>query len=298
LTVRAFKLCYDGTRRPIDPNHAFGVAEAGAPVVLEGALAESGYLRRFTDLYLDEIAAMNSATDAETLRTRGLERLHDVLDADDVAALIGRLDKRAASLAIPLSRALVAAASSPPRPHYFICGRTWIRAAVPYRVVENSPHILETGHLFGHLLPTEPHRDVSVTHPRNTLSLWSAIGPVREGNTVKLFEGSETAPGRTITPSLIPGDVLVFNGDILHGSVRNDTDETRISIGTRILRGRRLRFGPGPHWRPWYDASLVDTPLAPIATLQSRLSPAALRRWRGRRAWRKQERARAAAPVS
>jgi hypothetical protein len=296
--MRAFELDYDGTRRPIESEHAVEAAEAGAVVVLEGALAESGYLTRFMDLYLDEIGAMTSPAVAGTLRTRGLEHLHCVLDPDDVAALIGRLDKRATPFAVPLARALVEAATSPPRPHYFICRRTWIRAAVPYRFVENSPRILESGHLFGHLLPTEPHRDVWFTHPRNTLSLWSAVGPVRPGNTVQLFEGPETAPGRAITPSLAPGDVLMFNGDTLHGSVRNDTDETRVSIGTRIVRGRRLRFGPGAHWRPWYDASLVDTPLAPLATLQSRLSPAALRRWRAGRAWRKQERARAETPVS
>jgi hypothetical protein len=296
--VRAFELDYDGTRRPIESEHVVVATEAGAVVVLEGALAEAGYLTRFTDLYLDEIGAMTSPTVAGVLRTRGLEHLHEVLDANDIVALIERLDKRAASLAIPVSRALVAAASSPPRPHIFICGRTWIRAVVPYRLVEHSPDILHTGHLFGHLLPTEPHRDYSVSHPRNTLSLWSAVGPVRERNTLKLFEGSETAPGRTITPSLAPGDVLVFNGDRLHATVRNDTDETRVVVGHRILLGRRLRFGPGAHWRPWYDDSLLDTPLAPLATLQSRLSRAALRRWRARRAWRKQERARATTPVS
>jgi hypothetical protein len=297
--VRAFELDQDGTRRVLEPEHAVGAAEAGTPVVLEGALAESGYLPFFRDLYLDEIGAMTSPAAAGMLRRRGLERLHDVLDADDVATLIVRLDKRAASVALPLARILVEAATPDRRRrHYFICRRTWIRAVVPYRLVEKQPHILEAGHLFGHLLPTELHRDTWVTHPRNSLSFWSAVGPVREGNTVQLFEGSGTAPGRAITPPLDPGDVLMFNGDTLHASVRNDTNETRVSVGTRVVRGRRLRFGPGPHWRPWYDASLIDTPLAPLATVQSRLSPAALRRWRARRAWRKQESARAATPVS
>src|SRR3989440_2369169 len=294
--MRAFELGHDGTRRSIESELAVGAAEAGAVVVLEAAFAESGYLTRFTDLYLDEIGAMTSPAIAGTLRTRGLEHLHDLLEPDDVAELIARLDKRAASFALPVARALVEAASPFPPTHYFICGRTWIRAVIPYQLVENVPHILEMGHLFGHLLPTAPHRDVWVTHPRNTLSLWCAVGPVREGNTLKLFEGSETEPGRAITPSLAPGDVLVFNGDTLHGSVHNDTSETRVSIGTRIVRGRRLRFGPGPHWRPWYDASLVDTPLAPLATGQSRLRPAALRRWRARREWRKQDRKQAAPP--
>jgi hypothetical protein len=295
--MHAFELDHDGNRRSIETAHAVAAARSGGIVVVERALAELGYLTRFTDLYLDEIGAMTSPQVARSLRERGLERLHDVLEPDDVAVLIGRLDKRAAAFALPLARALVESGSAPPRPHYFICRRTWIRAVVPYRLVENSP-LLETGHLSGHLLPTEPHRDVSLTHPRNTLSLWSAVGPVREGNTVAVFEGSETAPGRAVIPPLAPGDVLVFNGDSLHATVRNDTDETRVSIGTRVVLGRRLRFGPGDHWRPWCDASLVDTPFAPFASLQSRLNIAALRRWRARREWRKRERARAATQAS
>ncbi len=86
-----------------------------------------------------------------------------------------------------------------------------------------------------------------------------------------------------LTPSLAPGDSLVFNSDLLHESVRNETDETRVSIGTRVALGRRLRFGPGTHWRPWYDPALLDTPFTRFATLQSRLTPAALRRWRWQR---------------
>jgi hypothetical protein len=295
--MRAFELDHGGTRRAIEMECVLAAAESGAIVVLQRALVESGYLARFTDLYLDEIGAMTSPEVARTLRERGLERMHDVLEPDAVAALIGRLDKRAAVFALPLSRALVEAGSSTPRPHYFICGRTWIRAVIPYRLLENTP-LLQTEHLFGHVLPTDLHRDTWVTHPRNTLAFWGAVGPVREGNTLALFEGSEAVPGRALTPSLAPGDVLVFNGDSLHASVRNHTDETRVSIGTRIVRGRRLRFGPGAHWRPWYDASLVDTPLAPLATLQSRLNRAALRRWRARRAWRKQERTPAATPAA
>jgi hypothetical protein len=295
--VRAFELDYDGTRHAIETGHAVAAADAGTPVVLEGVLTESGFLPRFTDLYLDEIAALSSAGVARDLRARGLERMHDHLSPESVAELIQRLDRRAAELALPLSRALVEATTSPPRPHYFVCGRTWIRALVPYSLVERSPQLLETGHLFGHLLPTELHRDVWSSHPRNTLAFWSAVGPVREGNTLALCDDGDDALGRALKPALAPGDVLLFNGDSLHGSVRNDTDETRVSIGVRVVLGRRLRFGPGEHWRPWYDAALVDTPLAPLASLQSRISTAAVRRWRARRKWRKQEQTRTATPT-
>jgi hypothetical protein len=288
--MRALELRFDGSRRAIETNRALVTAEAGVPVLLEGALDELGYLTPVTDLYLDEIGAMTSVRVARSLRAIGLERMHDYLAPDQVAELIPRLHGRALDLSIPLVRTLVEATTSNPRPHDFICARTWIRAAMPYRLVEKYPEILQAGHLGGHLVPVTPHRDVDVTMPHDSLSLWSAVGPVREGNTISLFEDSEADPARSITPSLAPGDMLVFNGDCLHSSVRNDTDETRVAIGNRVVLGRRLRFGSGTHWRLWYDASMLDTPLAPFATLQSRLSRAALRRWRWRRAWEKQQR--------
>jgi len=287
--VRAFAVDFDGSRTAIPTERAMAVARAGIPVRLEGALSELGYLAEIADLYLDEVQAMTSASAAQTLRSEGLERMHDVLDAEQVAELIPRLHARSVELAEPIVRSFVEATTSAPHPHYFFCRRTWIRATVPYRLVETRPKILQTGHLFGHLLPTQRHRDIDVTLPRGSISIWSAVGPVCEGNSITVFEGSEACPGRSITPSLAPGDAMIFNGDLLHASVRNETDETRVAVGHRVLLGRRLQFGTGTHWRPWYDAAMLDTPLAPFASLQSRLSRAALRRQRWKRKWAKQQ---------
>lgn len=288
--MRAFEADFDGSRNAIPTEHALQAARTGTPVFLEGALTDLGYLGTVTDLYLEEIEAMTSASVAGTLRAEGLQRMHDVLDAEQIAELIPRLHGRSVELAEPIVCSFVEATTSPPRPHYFVVRRTWIRATVPYRLVEHRQAILETGHLFGHLLPTQRHRDIDVTLPRHSISIWSAVGPVCEGNSISVFEGSDASPGRAITPSLAPGDVMMFNGDLLHASVRNETDETRVAVGHRVVLGRRLRFGSGTHWRPWYDASMLGTPLAPFASLQSRLSRAAVRRWRWQRRWNKQQR--------
>lgn len=296
--MRAFEVDFDGSHRAIPAEHALRAARAGTPVLLEGALVDLGYLGTVTELYLDEIEAMTSASVAQRLRADGLQRMHDVLEPAQIAELIPRLHARAVELAEPIVRSFVEASTPAPRPHYFVARRTWIRAAVPYRLVETCPDILETGHLFGHLLPTQRHRDVDVTLPRDSLSIWSAVGPVCAGNSISVFEGSEASPGRSITPSLAPGDTMIFNGDLLHASVRNETDETRVAVGHRVALGRRLRFGTGTHWRPWYDAAMLETPLAPFASLQSRCSRAALRRWRWKRSWTKQQRASVSAVAS
>lgn len=285
--MRALELSLDGTGRVIETRTALSAARAGRPILLEGALSGFGLLQLLIDRFIDEAAALTSPERGEYLRSAGVQRLHDVLTPDQVVELISRMDRSMPRDSVRLARAVVRATSPLPAPHYFICARTFVRAQIPLRLLETCPHLLAAKHLEGHLRPTAPHRDVQLTHPRGSLSIWCAVGPVRVGNTLALFdeEGS-----RTIAPVLQPGDLLLFNADRLHASVPNETDETRVGIGTRIAVGRWLRFGPGTHWRPWYDESLLDTPLEPLASLQSRLTTAAIRRYLWRRRWNRERR--------
>jgi hypothetical protein len=305
--TRAYTIHERGTRHQIEPGRALAAAKLGDVVMLPNALEEAGYLSIITRLFLDEVATLTSPATGRAVRTGGLTRLHDHLDPHQVATLLIRLDRRTAPMAVPVARALVEAILPDQRAPFFICSRLWVRAQVPYRLLEDHPDLLAAEHLVGHLLPAGPHRDFWLTHPRGTLSIWGALAPVRSGNTIALIpddgsrEGTygvdgrpalraEELPASTIAPALDPGDVLVFNADRLHGSVRNETDETRVSITSRVVMGRRLRFGPGPHWRPYHDARLLGTPFERLATVQSRLTPAALRRWRATRRWERTQR--------
>jgi hypothetical protein len=284
--MQAYALRDHDTREPIEPRSSLRAACTGTPVILEGALGSFGLLSAITDLFVDDVATHLSRDQAAYLRDQGLHRMHDVVEAPRVADLLMRLDRRMASFAVPLGRAVVQATSAD-CPHYFICARTWVRVQIPLRLVEPHANLMAAGHLEGHLRPVASHRDYVFTHPRHALSIWCAVGPVSAGNTIALQCDDGREP---ITPALAPGDLLMFDADHLHASVPNRTDETRVAIGVRIKIGRWLQYGPGTHWRPWYDESLLDTPLAPLATLQSRLTPAALRRWRWRRRWNREQR--------
>jgi hypothetical protein len=298
----AYTIDEHGTRAPIDVRTALPAAARGDIVIIPSALDDTGFLSIITDLYLDEVSRLRSPSVARAVRSEGLAHLHEHLDPHEIATLLTRLDRRVADIAAPLAGTLVNATTTEPRPPFFICSRLWVRAQIPYRLVEQHPDLLAAEHMTGHLLPAGIHRDFWLTHPRGTLSLWSAIGPVRAGNTVALKwhdspsdhnqirgdaapERGEPTPAAMVTPELDPGDVLVFNADRLHRSIRNETNETRVSVTARIVLGRRLRYGPGSHWRPYYDARLLDTPLERLATVQSRLTRAAMRRWRARRTW-------------
>lgn len=294
---RAFVLEGGESRTEVPVRDALGLANDGAVVQVERALQHLGFLAQFEELYLDGIADRVSAAAAEHLRRQGLQRLHEVLSPADIADVLPELDRRAKRFAVPVASSLVELTSPRPIPHYFICSRTWVRAQVPYRLVADEPDILSLGHLTGHLVPTTPHRDIDLTHPRGTLSLWSAIAPISRDNSIELFdvdrpplEASPDHPdARSAIPELAPGDVVLFDADRLHTSVVNVSDDTRVSIGTRVVLGRTLHYGPGVHWRPFYDAQLLGTPLEPLATLQSRCTPAAWRRWRWRRSWSQEQ---------
>jgi hypothetical protein len=132
----------------------------------------------------------------------------------------------------------------------------------------------------GGLGPYPIHRDTVYTIPRRAVTLWIALSRVDAGNTVLLFPrgGDEE-----ITPAMAPGDVVCFTTDDPHATVENQTGETRIAIGLRVVPGRLLRFGPGDRWRPYADARLLGTPAARFAALQSKVTVANLRRVRSDR---------------
>ncbi len=101
--MRAFVLDFDGTRRPIETGHVLSVAHAGSPVVVEGALQAIGWHTRIVDLYLDAIAAVVSPAVATDLRGHGLERMHDLVEPDQVVEILTRLNEVMADLAVPVS---------------------------------------------------------------------------------------------------------------------------------------------------------------------------------------------------
>jgi hypothetical protein len=292
-TRRARVLEFDGTQRDISRDATLAEVRRGGIVVVDGLLDELGHLDPIRDLYIDGIASVASRAAADEVRRRGLERLHEVVEAPEVATLIVTLDRGPARrFILPVAQGITSAISGGHPGRYWICDRMWIRAQLPYAHVARHPEVAAAGHLMGHLSPTDAHRDFWLTHPKGTLSYWAAVGPITRGNTVALFDDddldsrdTDTSGLRSVLPELAPGDVVVFDADRLHASVRNETEHTRVSIGARILPARRLQYGDGVHWRPFHDARLVGTPLDRLSTARSRATLAALRRARWRRQW-------------
>ena len=172
---------------------------------------------------------------------------------------------------------------------YFVGQRVFVRAQVPFPMLSEYPELVTAPHLVGHLRPADRHRDRDLTHPVGAVSMWAALGPVQPGNSIQVWLDDDSP---AVVPTFAPGDVFVFQSDCWHASVENHTAETRVSVGVRVLASTHLRYGAGDYWRPYADARLLAHPsVAPLATLRSRCTAAAIRRWRFRRRWEREQRA-------
>ena len=250
--------------------------------MVPGAFDASGLRDAVEALYFSAIELVVSPAAAAAVHARGFEHLHELCSPPQIAGILDRLHQSGASFAVPFARAVVGLTGPSVGREYFICTRFAARAMVPAALLDPYPDLQSAGHLAGHLRPASPHRDVDLTHPRGSISLWAAVGPVRADNSIALFDDRGHEP---LTPALDPGDLLMFPSDRLHGSVTNDGIETRVVVTGRVVLGRRLRYGPGVYWRPYLDNRLIDTPFAPLASVQSRCTAAAFRRWWWRRDW-------------
>jgi hypothetical protein len=287
-TVRAHALAPTGDVTEIPLERAFETARHTAPVVVAGALTELGWLERVTDAFLAEVASLATPAAAADLRSRGVQHVHEHLAPDGVARLIAQLDARLRASAGSLAADVMRITAPHLGRRYYVGLRVFVRAQVPFRMLADHPDLAAAPHLAGHLRPADRHRDVDLTHPAGSTSIWAAVGPIRSGNSIEVVVDEHRPP---VVPVLDPGDVLLFPADSWHASVVNHTHETRVGIGVRVVATTRLRYGPGDYWRPYADARLLDTPCAPLATVRSRCTAAAFRRWRFRRRWERAQRA-------
>lgn len=116
-----------------------------------------------------------------------------------------------------------------------------------------------------------PHVDTWYGHSYDGINLWWAIDGVVPDNTVILYPdmfgrpmdydpvSMYLAPGVPVTKpvkmGMKPGQLLVFNPEMLHGTQVNIADVTRIALTTR-LNPKTPRFAPAApfHFEHWFSS--------------------------------------------
>ena len=275
------------TEIPLD--RALETARDTTPTLVTGALQDLGWFDRVTDMFLGGIATLATPDAAHDLRARGLQHLHEHLAPDAVARLIADLDGRLLRFANPLAVDIVTATAPGLGHRYYIGQRVFVRAQVPYPMLGRVPRPRH-----GRPPRRSPPADRAAPRPRPHPSrrIGLAVGRARPRDRRQQHrDRRRRRRARRSSPTFAPGDLCLFQSDSLHGSVENHTNETRVSVGVRVLASTHLRYGAGNHWRPYADARLLHSPFASLATVRSRCTPAAFRRWRFRRRWERAQRA-------
>lgn len=116
-----------------------------------------------------------------------------------------------------------------------------------------------------------PHIDTWYGHSYDGVNLWWAIDGVNEQNTVILYPemfgrpmefdpvSMYVAPGVPLTKPLKipfkPGQLLIFNPEMLHATQVNISDQTRVALTTRLNPGTP-RFAPAApfHFEHWFSS--------------------------------------------
>lgn len=115
------------------------------------------------------------------------------------------------------------------------------------------------------------HVDTWYGHSYDGINLWLSIDGVNEGNTVILYpemfgqevhfdpvsmylsEGQDTP--KPLKYAMEPGELLVLNPEMLHGTQVNISDETRVALTTRINPNRPRFAKEAPfHFEYWYSS--------------------------------------------
>jgi hypothetical protein len=284
-----------GAGEAMEASAALARARAGDVVLARGLGAATGVHAIVRAAILDAAARATSRATADQVSDAGVEHIHRYLDPHQLRDTFRAAEATLKPRVVELADRLLAVAAVPAPRRLYVCSRVWVRLHAPLPALERAPDVLNLPYAIGALAPAPPHRDAILTHPRSTISLWLAIGPVRANNSMRVWPDDpdgdvrsvpdELDPETAVTPELEAGDLLLFDADHLHATVPNHTDATRVVITIRVVAGR-LRYGPGRHWRPYYNLRFVGTPLERAATLRSRLTIAHLRRrhaeWRGR----------------
>ncbi|MBF9033175.1 Rieske 2Fe-2S domain-containing protein [Rhodobacterales bacterium HKCCE2091] len=144
---------------------------------------------------------------------------------------------------------------------------------------EQKSHAYDAKKTHGNLaIPARAHGahvDTWYGHSYDGINLWLSIDGVNEGNTVILYpemwgqkvefnpvsmylaEGQPTP--KPLKYAMKPGQLLVLNPEMLHGTQVNISDETRVALTTRInpFKPRFAKEAPF-HFEYWYSSEDLE----------------------------------------
>jgi hypothetical protein len=232
---------------------------------------------------LGAIEAVVGGERAGRIESAGLESIHRELGGRDLVTVAETFTARLRSRGAPFAARLIEGVLGRHALVFFEEGpRARIHVPFEHRPTQGDGVDRLVAGGLGVVAPHGPHRDGWFGLPTNSLDLWLALGRVQPGNGLSLFPDvrgrrlardvhGRLAAGQRIGPpldvALDPGDALIFDGEHLHASQLNRTEESRVVVSYRAVLGIPW-YAMAPAFRFRYAGALGG----PAAALLARLA--------------------------
>ena len=223
----------------------------GEVFLLRGALQHFGLYQLWHDATIRGITKSVGKEAAERAEKDGFHRIHEWVAAGDIPRMTDAVFKEVEPTAQTFLDTFMFGAF--PGISSFYYERTPnVRFHIPYDIAQEhkkSFNEFAKDHGSGKIVAHGPHRDSWLHCPSNGMNLWFAMGRIRPGNGLTVYSGDyegdyihqlsgDIADGqklhKTDTFDMMPGDVVIFHTDHVHGSELNRLDETRFAISCRL----------------------------------------------------------------
>ena len=264
----------------------------GEVFVIRGVYNRFQLFKTLITASLDAIGKSVGEEVARRAETDGFERIHEWVAPADIPAMTDAVYDSVKPLAPGFLTAFVQQAFPEAKTLYYEETPN-VRFHIPYdlaRAQKDSFKSFSKDHGEGKITAHGPHRDSWLDCPSNGINLWFAVGPVRKGNGLTIYEADyqgdfvykdsgDIADGeklhRPTTFDLEPGDCVMFHTDQVHGSELNRINETRFVISFRMSFGKPIF--PNRHYHKYVNANMVGTPFGFMASVPAAMQASYVR---------------------
>jgi nitrite reductase/ring-hydroxylating ferredoxin subunit len=254
---------------------ALDLVNTGQILVIPNCIRQDGWLGRLQSIVREGLRS--SGGDPGLSRTIRLEEMHRHYSGEQIVRAADATIRRVKPLSGRLLQEVFRGRLGMEERFWFD-RRPKVRFHPPTTTLDEDPQVFRDyarrrGH--GKVDAHDPHLDSWHHCPVNSVNLWIALGRVTPRNGMSAFPDTHGRArvergqvhdvatnqwyGKGVDTDLEPGDAWLFPGDLLHTSILNASDETRVAISFRLTFSKPYFSGSGTE--SFVDSRYAGTPL-------------------------------------
>lgn len=217
----------------------------GKVVVFKEGMQKLGFFDQVVNALIESVSIRAGHDEADAIRARGIQTIHEYLDGEQIYLVYRDMRKFLLPIMPWYVKQLCEQFLGVNQP--YINANSLIRIFVPHQHLRDN--YKRFGREIGKLNLHGPHHDFYQNVALNAVNLWMAVGPVRKDNGMSLYTDcwGKTLPmgedhvasdqylGRPVNVHCEPGDIILFHSHLMHSSVLNSSDESRIALTNRFV---------------------------------------------------------------